>query len=197
MGCELCNNAKRENQDVSLSRQPNKPLIKKFESETTTNNNSIIDTYRAALEEKLNSKYSLPQKSELTIINSKENKNVFNYNQNIINNNNIIKIDSRNKQIKQKENEVMNSILKEKNDFAYLEFNNNFNSKDNNNDVNNSKLKSESINLPEITNINNNNYINKKENKKEILNYKKQNKQIHISKKKKEEEEEEEEEEEK
>ena len=196
MGCELCNNAKRENQDVSLSRQPNKPLIKKFESETTTNNNSIIDTYRAALEEKLNSKYSLPQKSELTIINSKENKNVFNYNQNIIHNNNIIKIDSRNKQIKQKENEVMNSILKEKNDFAYLEFNNNFNSKDNNNDVNNSKLKSESINLPEITNINNNNYINKKENKKEILNYKKQNKQIHISKKKKEEEEEEEEEEE-
>ena len=167
MGCELCNNAKTQKEEASLTRQANLPVLKKSEPITISNNNSsIIDAYRISLEEKLNAKYLSPFKSEKTTIDSKGNKNIFNYTQNIVNNNNIIKYDTRNRLTKEKEKDVISSILKEKGDFVSLEINYNFNSKGN---ENSNRLNSESINLPEITNINNNDkYINENNNKNEI-----------------------------
>ena len=198
MGCELCNNAKTQKEEASLTRQANLPVLKKSEPITISNNNSsIIDAYRISLEEKLNAKYLSPFKSEKTTIDSKGNKNIFNYTQNIVNNNNIIKYDTRNRLTKEKEKEVISSILKEKGDFVSLEINYNFNSKGN---ENSNRLNSESINLPEITNINNNDkYINENNNKNEIdklNNYTQKNNYINEKEKDKEEEDEDEEDEE-
>ena len=196
MGCEICNNAKTKNQEATLTREANKPVIKKFDSVTISNNNStIIDTYRTALEKKLNDKYLIPFKPEKTTIDSKGNQNIFNYTQNIVNDN-IIKYDTRNRITKEKEKEVISSILKEKGDLISLEFNYNFNSKEN---ENTNKLNSENINLPDIANIYNSNYINIDENKSDVSNnnqHKTNNKNDYYSNKKKEEEEEDEEDEE-
>ena len=194
MGCDFCNNAKTQNQEATLTRKVNKPVVKKFDSVSISNNNSsLVETYRTALEKKLNDKYVIPFKPENTTTDSKGNKNIFNNNQNIVNNN-IIKYDTRNKKIKEKEKEVISSIMKEKGDLISLEFNYNFNSKEN---ENTNRLNSENINLPEIANIYNSNSINIDENKNDVTTndqHKNKNKNDDYLIKKKEEEEEEDEE---
>ena len=129
MGCELCNNENRQNQSLSLSNQDNVPIIKSLKNEIDNNNTYLNDTYITGLEERLNKKYSIPQKAT---IETKENKNIINYTQNIVNNN-IIQYDSRNKKNSEKEQFIINSILKEKGDFASMEFNSIFNRREENN----------------------------------------------------------------
>ena len=149
MGCELCNNnTKSENIDITLTRKDNnKPIIKqiinKHDSVASTYRSSILTdttrTNRTSIEEKLNTKYSIPFKSEMTSLDLKRNTSSFSnslYN-------------TRNKLIKEKENEVLSSILKEKGEFSALELNYNFSGITN---ENSNKFYSESIsNLPEIT----------------------------------------------
>ena len=149
MGCELCNNnTKSENIDITLTRKDNnKPIIKqiinKHDSVASTYRSSILTdttrTYRTSIEEKLNTKYSIPFKSEMTSLDLKRNTSSFSnslYN-------------TRNKLIKEKENEVLSSILKEKGEFSALELNYNFSGITN---ENSNKFYTESIsNLPEIT----------------------------------------------
>ena len=149
MGCELCNNnTKSENIDITLTRKDNnKPIIKqiinKHDSVASTYRSSILTdttrTNRTSIEEKLNTKYSIPFKSEMTSLDLKRNTSSFSnslYN-------------TRNKLIKEKENEVLSSILKEKGEFSALELNYNFSGITN---ENSNKFYTESIsNLPEIT----------------------------------------------
>ena len=150
MGCELCSNENRENQDVTLSNTDNKPEII---------NTLNKDTYFSALDERLNEKYSIPLNSSFeknsnyknnnkTSINNNENKNIFNYTQNIVNNN-IIQYSSRNNPISEYDNKIISSILKEKGDFASNEFNSIFNKEEIN------SLKNESNKLSENSKINN------------------------------------------
>ena len=148
MGCELCNNTNAENIDVTLTRKDNKPInkpliINKHESVASTYRSSVLTdttrTNRTSIEEKLNSRYSIPFKSEMTSLDLKRNTSSFS-----INNYN-----TRNKFSKEKKNEILSSILKEKGEFTALELNYNISGITN---ENSNKLYTESIsNLPEIT----------------------------------------------
>ena len=151
MGCELCSNENRQNRSVSLSNKDNMPQIKTIENEINDNNTYLHDTCLTGLEERLNQKYSIPQKST---IETRDNKNIINYTQNIVNNN-IIQYESRNKHISEKEQSIINSILKEKSDFASMEFNNIFNRREENNKLTENN-----------SNINSSNDINKKNKRK-------------------------------
>ena len=117
MGCELCSNENRENKDLSLNNDNNK----KIENDFGKTNSYFSETNTTNLEEKLNEKYSIP----------KENKNIINYTQNIVNNN-IIQYNSRNKQIFDNYENIINSIIKEKSDFASMEFNSAYYNKEDN-----------------------------------------------------------------
>ena len=149
MGCELCNNnTKSENIDITLTRKDNnKPIIKqiinKHDSVASIYRSSILTdttrTNRTSIEEKLNTKYSIPFKSEMTSLDLK--RNTSSVSNSLYN--------TRNKLIKEKENEVLSSILKEKGEFSALELNYNFSGITN---ENSNKFYTESIsNLPEIT----------------------------------------------
>jgi len=89
MGCELCNNSKTENLDVTLTRKDNKSIIKKEDSVASTyrstNFTDTTRTYRTSIEVKLNTTYSIPFKSEITNLDLKRNTNNFGINNNIIN----------------------------------------------------------------------------------------------------------------
>ena len=122
MGCELCNNTKTENLDVTLTRKDNKQInkliIKKDDSVASTyrstNFTDTTRTYRISIEDKLNTTYSIPFKSEIANLDLKRNTN------------NINKYNTRNKFSKGKKNEVLSSILKEKGELTALELNCNF-----------------------------------------------------------------------
>lgn len=168
MGCELCSNENRKNQEATLARADNKPeIINSFNK----------DTYFSALEERLNEKFSIQQKSTIEVnkiknnntSNNNENKNIFNYTQNIVNNN-IIQYSSRNPH--ENESKIISSIKKEKVDFASLEFNSIFN-KD---DTNIIKLSDNS----NLNNINDKNIKNKRSNHKHRHHHK--HKHTHSSK---------------
>ena len=117
MGCELCNNENRENKDLSLNNDYNK----KIENDFGKTNSYFSETNTTNLEEKLNEKYSIP----------KENQNIINYTQNIVNNN-IIQYNSRNKQFFDNYENIINSIIKEKSDFASMELNSAYYNKEDN-----------------------------------------------------------------
>ena len=104
MGCELCSNENRQNQSVSLSNKDNMPQVKTLKNEINDNNTYLNDTCLTGLEERLNQKYSIPQKAT---IETRENKNIINYTQNIVNNN-IIQYDSRNRHMSDKEQSIIN-----------------------------------------------------------------------------------------
>ena len=122
MGCKLCSNENRENNDFALTREGERPII--LNNDTVQNNNDK-DLYYSFLEEKLNSKYSIPQKKleELkTKINNENNQpnsqmdNINNNNKSgyIINtlniySNNTIQFSSRNKNQEQEKKALENS----------------------------------------------------------------------------------------
>ena len=117
MGCELCSNENRENKDLSLNNDNNK----KIENDLGKTNSYFSETNTTNLDEKLNEKYSI----------HKENQNIINYTQNIVNNN-IIQYNSRNKQFFDNYENIINSIIKEKSDFASMEFNSAYYNKEDN-----------------------------------------------------------------
>jgi hypothetical protein len=121
MGCELCTNENRDNKDIAFTREGERPIIIK---DNAAQNNNDKDLYYSFLEEKLNAKYSIPQKNldELKAkINNENNQlnsqldNTSNNNKNeyIINtlniySNNTIQFSSRNKNQNQEKNNLEN-----------------------------------------------------------------------------------------
>lgn len=158
MGCKLCcNNEFRKNQDTQLNK---------------LNNNDI---YIKSLEEILDEKYSIPKKIKIDLNeknninkNNNEKQNIFNYTQNIVNNN-IIQYNSRNNPTHEVDGKIINSIVKEKEDIASMEFDSILNKRETNT-VNSLKSK-----LTENSNINNTN-------DKEIKNKHKNHKHKHSNK---------------
>ena len=142
----LCNNTKAQNIDITLTRKANKLIVvNKHDSIASTYHNTTLTdttrTNRTLIEDKLNTKYSIPFKSEITSLDSKRNPSLFCNN----------KYNTRNRLTKEKENEVLSLILKEKGEFAAINFNYNFSSLTY---ENSNKLNTESIsNLPEITSV--------------------------------------------
>ena len=58
MGCELCSNENREKNDITFRRDGERPIIL---NNNTIQNNNDNDLYYTFLEERLNTKYSIPQ----------------------------------------------------------------------------------------------------------------------------------------
>ena len=166
MGCKLCCENNIKNEEASLSMKDNKPEI--YISNNDNKNHSIFTS-----EELLNEKYSIHNKSPLTAKDNKENRNIFNYTQNIVNNN-YIQYSSRNKPISERDNEIISSILKEKSDFASMDITPKYFSKEQN-----SILKNETDKVIDNSNNSkiNKDYSIKKE--KEIKNERKHHKHKH------------------
>ena len=167
MGCKLCCENHNKNEEASLALKDNKPEI------FILNNNNKKSSKTSSIftsEELLNQKYSIPNDSTINSKYTKGNKNVFNYTQNIVNNN-YIQFSSRNKQISERDTKIINSIQKEKGDFASMEITPRYFSKDEN-----KQLKEETNKLIDNYKINNE-ISNQKE--KDIKNERKHQHHIH------------------
>ena len=143
MGCKLCCENNIKNEEASLSMKDNKPEI--YISNNDNKNHSIFTS-----EELLNEKYSIHNKSPLTAKDNKENRNIFNYTQNIVNNN-YIQYSSRNKPTSEKDNKIISSIRREKADFSSMDRTSIYFNKEEN-----SMIKNETNKLTENSNLNNN-----------------------------------------
>ena len=162
MGCKLCCENDLENKDTSLAGKDNKPEVFILD-----NSNSKTHSHLTS-EEKLSEKYSIPQNLGINNKEDNENKNIFNYTQNIVNNN-YIQYSSRNKPISERDNKIISSILKEKGDFASMDFTYSYFNKEENTTLKNTpnKLAENSFN-----NISNNNTTNKETQNKHKNRYK-------------------------
>ena len=126
MGCELCSNENREKNDITFRRDGERPIIL---NNNTIQNNNDNDLYYTFLEERLNTKYSIPQNKldELKTKSNNENNqpntqmdgtNNNNKKEYIINtlniySNNMIQL-SRNKNQKQKKKSLENGTDRNK-----------------------------------------------------------------------------------
>ena len=162
MGCEICSKENRNNNDdVSLTRRES---IKKIIKEGGNNNFSYEQASNySSLEERLNQKYSIPYKCSIenSERNNSKNKNIFNYTQNIVNNN-IIQISSRNNINLDREKDLMSLIsnrskINDKEEFLTSIYSN-YNLKS---ELESNKLISDRKQLSEESSINNNKKIKK------------------------------------
>ena len=102
--------------DVNLGMDNNKSEVFNLNHTNNNINNQSLITFEGLL----NEKYSIPPKLKENNLDDKENKNIYNYTQNIVYNN-YIQYSSRNKPILEKDNKIISSIRKEKADFSSMD----------------------------------------------------------------------------
>ena len=170
MGCKLCCEDNKEKKDLNLAMNINKPEVF-IPSNDDINNHSYLTS------ELLNEKYSIPPKSKDNNLDDNENKNIYNYTQNIVNNN-YIQYSSRNKPISEKDNKIISSIRREKADFSSMDRTSIYFNKEEN-----SIIKNETNKLTENSNLNNNiSSTNDKEIKNKHKHHKHKHKHTHSNK---------------
>ena len=174
MGCKLCCEDDKINNDANLGMNDNKPevFIPNY-TNNNFNNHSLITS-----EGLLNEKYSIQPKLKENNIDDKENKNIYNYTQNIVNNN-YIQYSSRNKPISEKDNKIISSIRKERADFSSMDQTSGYFNKEEN-----TTKKNETNKLTEnsIFNKNNISSTNDKDIKNKHKHHKHKHKHTHSSK---------------